>query len=198
VGLVIVFLGYQQYCLKKMSLLRNIIIIVIMMVRAGSGAFAASPDTLNAASGSKTDEFHLLKSERIGDLRIDLSAREVNTKIPCTLKKGQEQIWEALGEYVQEWNYPDCGIILNMIAEEKGGPQKVYSITVTKPNNLKTKKGIHIGSSEQEVIKAYRQYQDTEMSQKGKMFVAGSVYGGLVFIFDNGRVIKIVLGPVAE
>ena len=48
-------------------------------------------------------------------------------------------------------------------------------------------------------MKAYGQYRDPEpgMADK-KAFVAGSIYDGMIFSFQNGRVIKIFLGAAAE
>jgi len=163
---------------------------LLLVAGLASGAFAAAAD-------DKPDMFALLKEEQIGDLRLGLTEKEVKTKIPCKLKKGKEEFWAATGEFVQKWDYPDCGISLNMGSGRKGGAKKVLSITAKKPSPLKTKRGIGIGDPEQEVMKAYGPYQDKEMSQEGQ-FVAGSVYGGLIFSFEKGRVAQMFLGAAAE
>ena len=144
------------------------------------------------------DEFPLLKEERIGNLRIGISEAEVKKGIHCTLKRGPEELWGADGAYHQEWEYTGCGIRLGMVSEEKGGPKSVKSITVVGPSTLSTKRGIRIGSTEQEVMKAYKPFWNREDSKHFGNFVAGSIYGGLIFYFQNGQVSKIFLGAAAE
>jgi hypothetical protein len=144
------------------------------------------------------EPFPLLKEERLGELRLGLTKKEVKAKIPCKLKKGQEEYWAATGDFVQKWDYPDCGITLYMSSEGKGGKKTVSAIQVTSPSHLQTKRGIGIGSPEQQVAAVYGDCQDKEMSEAGRTFVAGSVYGGLIFSFENGRVTSIFLGAGAE
>ena len=144
------------------------------------------------------DEFSLLKEERIGNLRIGISETEVKKEIHCTLTLGPEELWGADGAYHQAWEYTDCGISLGMASEEEGGPKSVESITVVSPGTMSTNKGIRIGSTEQEVMNAYEPYWNKEDSEDFGNFVAGSIYGGLIFYFQNGQVSKIFLGAAAE
>ena len=144
------------------------------------------------------DEFTLLREERIGTLRIDLPEREVKKIIHCPLRRGPEQLWGADGAYHQKWEYAGCGITLGMVSEKKGASKSVNSITLVNPGNLSTKRGIRIGSTEQEVMEAYRPYWNKEDSKSFNIFVAGSIYGGLMFDFKNGKVSRIFLGAAAE
>jgi len=144
------------------------------------------------------DEFSLLREERIGELRINLSEQEVKKKIHCSLKLGPEKLWGADGAYHQTWDYTGCGIRLGMVSEKKGAPKSIESITLVSPGNLSTKRGIRIGSTEQKVMDAYKPYWNKEDSKSFNIFVAGSVYGGLMFNFQNGKVSRIFLGAAAE
>lgn len=144
------------------------------------------------------DEFSLLKEERIGDFSIGLSEKTIKEKVPCSLKRGKEELWGADGIYHQTWDYPACGLSFGMSSEQKGGRKTVDSITVTAPSTLKTKRGIQIGSSEQDVIKAYNHDRNAEDSIEKQVFVAGSIYGGLVVNFKNNRVTELFLGAGAE
>ncbi|MBL0173835.1 MAG: hypothetical protein IPP94_00950 [Ignavibacteria bacterium] len=143
------------------------------------------------------DEFALLREERIGVLRIGSSERETRKAMHCTLKRGPEELWGADGAYHQEWKYAACGITLGMVSRKKGAPKSIESITVSSPSMLRTKRGIRIGSTEQEVMKAYKPFWNKEESTPGS-FVAGSIYGGLLFSFENGKVSRIFLGAAAE
>lgn len=146
----------------------------------------------------KTEEFDL-SSERVGGLRLGQPASEVEGIIACKPQKGKEQFMGATGEYVQTWKYPDCGLELDMSSERKGGRKTVASITLTSSGKLATGKGIHIGSTEAEVLSLYGKYKDKDgVTQKGKKFVAGSVFGGMIFTFKEGKVSGIFLGAAAE
>jgi hypothetical protein len=137
--------------------------------------------------------------ERIGGLRLGLGEKDVPANIPCKPEKGKEVFQAATGEYVQTWKYSGCGMVLEMSAERKGGAKVVLSITLTSPGKLATGRGVHIGSTEAEVIKVYGRYRDPEGSgEKGIQFVAGSIYDGMIFDFQNGRVVRIFLGAAAE
>jgi hypothetical protein len=162
----------------------------------GSALAASSGDLQASLNGP--DPFPLLKEERLGELRLGLTEKEVKARIPGKPKKGKEEYWAATGDFVQEWNYPDCGVTLDMGSERQGDAKTVSSITMQSPSLLKTKRGIGIGSLEQEVVAAYGECQDKEMSERGRSFVAGSIYGGLIFSFENGRVTRIFLGAGAE
>jgi hypothetical protein len=112
--------------------------------------------------------------------------------------KGKDVMWDAIGEWVQEWRYPAQGLKLNMASEEKGGAKSVLTITANAPCQLATKRGIKIGSSIAEVTKAYKDVHDKEQSVPGKSFVAGSIYGGVIFTFKDGKVSEIFVGAAAE
>jgi hypothetical protein len=145
------------------------------------------------------DDFTLLLEERIGDLRVGLSEKEVKKSIHCKLKRGPERLWGADGAYHQEWVYAACGIRLGMVSDKKGGRKSVESVSVVGPCTLSTSKGIRIGSTEEEVMKAYRAHWNREDSEQlGKAFVADSIYGGMIFTFQDGQVTKIFLGAAAE
>jgi hypothetical protein len=166
-------------------MLRKIIVVIMFFGFVCSFSFAA-------------DDFSLLKEERIGDLRINLSEKHVSKAIKCALKRGPDELWAADGAYHQEWKFAACGITLDMVSEKKGGLKSIGSIILVKPARLSTKQGIRIGSSEQEVMNAYKTYWNKEDSKHFESFVAGSIYGGLIFKFRNGKVNSIFLGAAAE
>ena len=90
------------------------------------------------------------------------------------------------------------GVELGMGAYDAGGVKEVYSISLTSPSTFKTVRGIGIGSSEAEVEKAYADEKSTEDSRPDELFVAGSIYGGLLFNFVDGNVSEIFIGAAAE
>lgn len=149
-------------------------------------------------SPATADDFALLKEERIGPLRVDQPAAEAEQLITCPVQRSSVKLWGADGEYHQTWTAPDCGLTLDVGAAEPTGPQTVRAITVTTPSAWTTARGIGIGRTEAEVMTAYGRDRNAEESQAGQLFVAGSVYGGLLFSFEGGRVTQLFLGAAAE
>lgn len=144
------------------------------------------------------ESFTIMHEERIGALRIGLSEGAVKKKIHCALKRGPEELWDADGAYHQKWEYVGCGITLGMVSEKKGASKSIESISLVRPSVLRTKRGIRIGSTEQEVMKVYKSHWNREESKQFGNFVAGTIYGGLLFYFENGKVSRIFFGAAAE
>jgi len=144
------------------------------------------------------EESSWLKGEKIGDFFIDMDEKTLKEKLTCDFKRDEEQLWGADGLYHQTWNCQSKGISFDMSTNQKGGSKTITNITIKSPSLLKTKRGIHIGSSEQEVIQAYHDVKDIEATVPKETFVAGSVFGGLFFDFQNGKVVSIMLGAAAE
>ena len=159
---------------------------------------------LEAVEISQTPEyqiaqnFDLLYSEGFGDLKIGLSETEVVQILGEPESKGEQQFWGADGLYHQKWNYPQQGITLDMAAETEEGSAMISSIRVQAPSQLTTERGVGIGDSSAKVKQAYAAEEDEAAPISSDFFVAGSVYGGLIFEFENNRVKEMFLGAVAE
>ncbi len=173
--------------------------IVFYCFSPAPAARGPGPQGAGGGAGSETEQFDTSK-ERIGELRLGMPEKDIAGSIPCKQpKKGKEIFEGATGEYVRTWKYPECGIELKLGSERKGGGKKIESITVTPPADLATGRGIRIGSTEGEVVKAYGRYRDRDGDTvKGEKFVAGSIYDGLIFDIKDGKVSGIFLGAAAE
>lgn len=163
------------------------------MLPISAGALRAQP-----ADADERPVIDLLETERLGELRVGLPAEELRKVVSCELKKGDEVYEDATGEHVQSWDSETCGVELSMASEQAGGPKVVRAVTITAPSTLKTLRGIGIGSSEADVVSAYRDLRDDGASVKGESFVAGSIYGGLIFELHDGKVASVFLGAAAE
>ncbi len=139
-----------------------------------------------------------VRDEAFGKLSYGQKAESVTALLGKPESKGKDTLWEATGEWVQEWRYTAQGLKLNMASDAKNGPKTVMTLTATAPCALATARGIRIGSSIAEVTKAYKNVQDKEMSVPGTSFVAGSIYGGVIFSFKDGKVSQIFVGAAAE
>ena len=150
------------------------------------------------AKASAAPEFHTDK-EALGTLHLGMAEAKVLAAVPCAPVKLKEAYEGATGEYAQTWRFDGCGLELKMVSARRGGAKKVAAITVSAPSALATKKGIRVGSTEQEVLAAYGRFRDAdEASSKGVRFVAGSIFDGMIFSFEKGRVTQIFLGAAAE
>jgi len=142
-------------------------------------------------------EFKLMMSEKIGELRIDLSEADVKKALPGQPARGRDQLWGADNAYHQKWTYKQQGLALSMRSDKKGGAKVLESIQCTGKCALKSARGIGVGSPLADVQKAYAAEFNKEESKPG-VFVAGTIYGGLIFNFKADKVSVMYLGAAAE
>ena len=140
----------------------------------------------------------MVKREALGKLKLGQKAANVTKLIGEPDGKGKDTEWGATGEWVQELRFKKLGLHLSLASEKKGGAKSVLSITAEAPCSLATERGIRIGSTSTEVNRAYGDVRDKEQSEPGKTFVAGSIYGGVIFSFTGGKVSQIFIGAAAE
>lgn len=133
----------------------------------------------------------------IGELALGQGQATVIEKLGEPASKSTIEEWGADGLLHQDWNYRAKGILLNMSGEKEKGELSVFSITISNPCDLKTKKNIGIGSSYNEVMTAYTNEIDTSATDKNVITV-GSLYGGLIIEFKNDKAVKIFAGAAAE
>jgi hypothetical protein len=141
----------------------------------------------------------MLRTESLGELRLGLPEKDVLKLLGPPIKRSALVYQEADGNYVQDWHYPQKGIDLQMSAGgKKSGAKTIAMITASAPCNFATKKGIKIGSVESAVRKVYAEHADRESGNEPGIFVVGSIYGGIIFNFTEGKVSKIFFGAAAE
>ena len=143
------------------------------------------------ASNCRADETAteaMLRAESLGGLRLGLPEKDVLKLLGSPATRGKLVFQEADGNYVQDWHYPDKGIELLMSAgEKKSGVKTIANITASAPCTFATRKGIKIGDAESAARKAYAEHVDRETSDPGTL-VVGSIYGGIIFNFTEGKV----------
>jgi len=185
--------------MKSSSIILSLFILAVLAAPLVSGAEPAPKEVEKRPTADEQTEagFKLMKTERLGKLRFEMKAKEVVGIYGKATSQGAVENWEGVGLYVQQWNYPALGLELQMSAEKKNGEAKIYLIKATKACKLVTTHGIHIGSSEKEVAKAYEDVKGDE-SEAGKTFVAGSTVGGVIFTFKEGKVEEIFIGAGSE
>ena len=147
------------------------------------------------------DAFALMHAESVGPLKIGMGAAEVEKHVGEPPKRDAREMSPADGAFHQPWSYPDQGLVIVMESVEAKSPQHIGSVRIVAPSTLKTARGITIGSPRGEVLEHYGAQRDldhTDLDGDDPQFVAGSIYGGLVFQFENDAVSEIFLGAAAE
>ena len=141
---------------------------------------------------------NLMQTEVLGELKIDDSDRQIISYLGNPEIQSKNVMWGSDGLYHQTWDYPQQGIKLEMVSETEKGTQQVSSITISEPSQLKTERNIGIGDLYEKVEEVYKQEKDVDNSITCESFVAGSIYEGIIFSFNEGKVSKIFLGSAAE
>lgn len=152
------------------------------------------------ATAEKSDDaaFKFMKSEKFGELKLDMPEAEVVKVLQAKPVRSREQLWGADNQYHLKWSYKAQGLTLGMVSEKKGAAKTLESITCAARCTLKTARGIGLGSTLADAQKAYAAEFNKEESKPG-VFVAGSMYGGLILNFNKaGKVTAMFLGAAAE
>jgi len=144
------------------------------------------------------DDFRVMKNEALGELKLDMPAAQLKSLMAGGPAMGVKKLWEADGRFHQTWKYASLGVEIDMASDDRKVAQYIAGITVRSPSALGSRRGIHIGSRESDVVKAYKSDLNKEESQPGQSLVAGSLYGGIVFTIEKGTVATIFLGAAAE
>lgn len=154
---------------------------------------ATPPPAVDTIPGDKPD------NESLGDIRLGQSYSEILTLLGNPEAIANTGEWAADGLMHEDWVWEKKGILAGMAWEKTQGETSkvIFSITAMAPCTLKTKRGMGIGSNYAEVLETYKKDIDPEATGKTQITV-GSIYGGIIFTFDNGKVSRIFLGAAAE
>lgn len=181
---------------------RVLFFLKLLAFVALAGCQSHSPNTAQrgqSTGASKTDYSvvgsKLMKNEGLGPLRIGAKSDYVIKALETPESKSQTGFSEVDAKPHQQWTYAKQGVVLDMVTES--GDQEVAMITLSAPSLLKTKRGVGIGSTKDAIKSAYTAEIDPSVDEL-QSIVTGTVYGGLIFGLENGRVTSIVLGAVAE
>lgn len=168
-----------------------------------SGTATARPTGQETTSGDtlKKDYFQLgaelLNKERIGKLSIGMGLQQVHAILGGAASKTDLENWGADGRFYSTYSY-SSGLSLNMGSDDSTFlGASISSITVNPNCPYTTTRGIGVGNTFEETQNAYKDLIDPAESND-TILVAGSVYGGLIFNFKNGKVNRFFLGAAAE
>jgi len=159
----------------------------------------SSNDSLSSNSTNDEDKLaetgtSLMKNESFGKIKLGVGAKKIIEILGVPESKTKAELWGADGEYHQQWNYTEKGIQLDFMGDSV---QVVNMITLSEPCKLKTSRNIGIGSSIEDVQRAYGK-EINQAASSSESIVAGTIYGGIIFNIDNRKVKSIFSGASAE
>ena len=157
-------------------------------------ATVVTTDTIPKAVTPAVKDEGFLKDEAIGDLSLGADMFFVNKILGPWDSESEPEIWEVDGDEHKSLTY-ESGMTIDMAG--KSDNYVINSVKITAPSELTTRKGIKIGSTIQEVIAAYNKHIEKPITDSS-VIVAGSVYEGLVFTIEKGKVASIFMGASAE
>jgi hypothetical protein len=149
---------------------------------------------VDAAPADADHTFDLVQRETIGPLRPGATEKLVIGTLGAPTKKQKPILEGATGEFASVWVWSDASII--MVADKDKGPWTARMITISGRPTFETRMHIHVGSTRAEVERAYERSLDDD-GKKKETYLAGSMYGGLLFTFDHDKVVSISIGPFA-
>jgi hypothetical protein len=179
---------------------KNITLIFIFCLIIITVLFSITKDMafLNGNDGDKEPPFSLLKNESLNFLRYGLPIKDVIKNLGQPEEQTEIVVWGADGLEHQSWYYHTKGIKLDVVNQVIGKKQRIVNMIVIKhPCSYRTKRNIGIGSAKNEVVEAYKDEIDYQMSTDSYL-IAGSIYGGVCFTMENDLVASIFIGAGAE
>jgi hypothetical protein len=139
--------------------------------------------------------FDVMRDESFGGIKIGLSPDEVVKLLGEAESKSEITASEADGMNWQTWFYPAKGCEVSFYQnEDQSWSSASYLLKET--STFKSTRGIGIGSTAQEVKKAYQ--KEIGRDEGPEQIIVGTVYGGIVFWMTDGKVRNIFVGASAE
>lgn len=161
-----------------------------------SAKASAAPSPSPAKKDYTDIGYDLMASEALGSLRLGMSESAVSKALGDPESVTEAETWGADGLEHMDWLYESKGLILNLVREPGDDSATVYSIYASEPCRLSTKRGISIGDSGSAVEKAYA--AELSPDSDDSSLILGSVYGGIGVTVEDGVVVSIFIGPMAE
>lgn len=134
--------------------------------------------------------------ENVGPVSLWMPAAEVRKALGPPASRGTWVTEAASGQQVQEWRYPARGLTITMSRASEEEAAQVDRFRVRAPSRDATSRGIRIGDPAEKVRKAYAGLLSSESTSSS--LVVGSVYDGVIFTLERGRVTEIFVGAAAE
>lgn len=171
-------------------------------ISSGACQLPGPADAPPPPSEAKEEEgFAVLSSDSFGGVKIGQSIDEVQKLLGAPQKRDTSgEASEATGLYYQSYSYTALGLEVYFGSQERRGPWAVDALRAKAPCAFRTSRGVGIGDPRSAVEAAYGKDRDPDTEPTEDHFVAGSIYGGVMFDFDpkSKLVTEIFFGAAAE
>lgn len=131
--------------------------------------------------------------ETVNGISFRMPAEEVIQKLGEPNSKGVAEYVEALGSWYQTWTYNDLGLDVRMQSEEENMSDAtiMFYMALNRNSNIKLNSGIGIGSTKDEVIKAYCVGMFPEDGIYDDGIRVGNIDSNIYFYLEGNNVVGI-------
>lgn len=148
------------------------------------------------------DEWAVLRSETIAGINHGLPEARVRALLGEPDEDGKIARDEVDGAWIRTLRYRERGVSVTLAAWERRGPWGARMVIAGPPaaghEPARSRRGLGIGDRRADVVARYKDLAAPEDEQYEGSYVLGSVYGGLIFYFEDDVVTGMLLGAAAE
>ena len=131
-------------------------------------------------------------------LSLDMTVEQVVAVLGEPDEKTEREEEGATGDVLSFWRFDEHDVRIAMGSSGWDGPPKSMRIIIAKGSTFAAPHGFSIGSPRSEIEDFHGDDYDRDFTDE-TTFVAGSIYGGIVYDFDeDNQVVEIFIGPFAE
>lgn len=135
--------------------------------------------------------------QKLGPLRLKLPIALAEKALGKPASVGKPHVEEATGRTVQTRTYKKVGLEITYARDSEYQPWQVERFQAKAPCSWKNPHGVGIGTLEAEVRRKYAGLLEKETST-GNQLVVGSIYFGVIYAFEEGKVDSVFVGAAAE
>lgn len=146
---------------------------------------------------SWADKLEISDVQALGALKLQLPESALEAILGKPGREGKEVLEAATGMTVKNRLYPRHGLTVTLGRSDPGGEWLVERFKATAPCQLKTPQGVGIATPVTRLKALYGSLLEKETSSPSQ-WVVGSIYGGVIFNVQGGKVTSIFVGAAAE
>lgn len=162
----------------------------------GDGAMGEAEDPDSETNPRVVAAIALLEGESLGGVRPGMDAKAVEKILGKASKKGKAAVEEATGETVATWEWKKAGVSVLFSDAKKKPVARLISLGAGA--KLKTKAGVGIGSTLEELDAAYASVRRPPDGSDETSYLVGTMYAGMSFELVDRAVTAVYWGSLAE
>jgi len=143
------------------------------------------------------DKLQITDVQALGALKLQMPESALEAILGKPGREGKEVLEAATGMTVKNRLYPQHGLTVTLGRAEANQGWVVERFKATAPCQLKTPQGVGIATPVARLKTLYGSLLEKETSTPSQL-VVGSVYGGVIFNIQGGKVSSIFVGAAAE